>query len=72
MRATRAQADRVMWQGGDPLAAREPARAVTLFQSAVDDITVAGERVTGVVTQSAGSFEALHRGAYRPVPSPTG
>ncbi|MCB1911369.1 MAG: tRNA uridine-5-carboxymethylaminomethyl(34) synthesis enzyme MnmG [Zoogloeaceae bacterium] len=57
VRATRAQADRVMYKAA--IRRRlENQPGLTLFQSAVDDITVAGERVTGVVTQLGVRFEA--------------
>lgn len=50
VRATRAQADRVLYRQ----AIRQQLQAqanLTLFQQAVDDLLVEGERVTGVVTQ---------------------
>lgn len=50
VRATRAQADRVLYRQ----AIRQHLQAqpnLTLFQQAVDDLLVEGERVTGVVTQ---------------------
>ena len=50
VRATRAQADRVLYRQAIRLKLQtEP--NLTLFQQAVDDILVEGERVTGVVTQ---------------------
>ncbi len=51
VRATRAQADRVLYRQ----AIRQQLQAqknLTLFQQAVDDILVEGERVTAVVTQT--------------------
>ena len=57
VRATRAQADRVLYKA----AIRQRLENQTnlwLFQQAVDDITVEGERVTGVVTQIGLRFEA--------------
>ena len=57
VRATRAQADRVLYKAA--IRRRlENQPNLTLFQQAVDDITVAGERVTGVVTQLGIRFEA--------------
>jgi len=57
VRATRAQADRVMYKAA--IRKRlENQDNLTLFQQAVDDITVEGERVTGVVTQLGIRFEA--------------
>ena len=50
VRATRAQADRVLYRQAIRLKLQtEP--NLTLFQQAVDDILIEGERVTGVVTQ---------------------
>ena len=57
VRATRAQIDRQLYK-------REVRRAVetqpglTLFQQAVDDLVVAGDRVAGVVTQIGLRFDA--------------
>ncbi|KAA3653141.1 MAG: tRNA uridine-5-carboxymethylaminomethyl(34) synthesis enzyme MnmG [Proteobacteria bacterium] len=57
VRATRAQADRVLYKAA--IRRRlENQPNLTLFQQAVDDITVAGDRVTGVVTQLGIRFEA--------------
>jgi len=57
VRATRAQADRVLYKAA--IRRRlENQPNLTLFQQAVDDITVTGERVTGVVTQLGLRFEA--------------
>ena len=50
VRATRAQADRVLYRQ----AIRQQLQSqpnLTLFQQAVDDLIIEGERVTGVVTQ---------------------
>jgi len=50
VRATRAQADRVLYRKA--IRARLESQVnLTLFQQAVDDIVVEGERATGVVTQ---------------------
>jgi tRNA uridine 5-carboxymethylaminomethyl modification enzyme len=57
VRATRAQADRVLYKAA--IRQRlENQPNLWLFQQAVDDITVAGDRVTGVVTQIGLAFEA--------------
>ncbi len=57
VRATRAQADRVMYKAA--IRRRlENQPGLTLFQQAVDDLTVSGDRVTGVVTQIGLRFEA--------------
>ncbi len=57
VRATRAQADRALYR--EAIRHRlENQSNLTLFQQAVDDITVAGDRVTGVVTQLGVHFEA--------------
>ena len=57
VRATRAQADRILYKAA--IRRRlENQPNLTLFQQAVDDITVAGDRVTGVVTQIGLRFEA--------------
>ena len=57
VRATRAQADRVLYKAA--IRKRlENQPNLTLFQQAVDDITVEGDRVTGVVTQLGIHFEA--------------
>ncbi|NMF97052.1 tRNA uridine-5-carboxymethylaminomethyl(34) synthesis enzyme MnmG [Aromatoleum toluolicum] len=57
VRATRAQADRVLYKAA--IRGRlENQPNLWLFQQAVDDITVAGDRVTGVVTQIGLAFEA--------------
>ncbi|NMG28034.1 tRNA uridine-5-carboxymethylaminomethyl(34) synthesis enzyme MnmG [Aromatoleum evansii] len=57
VRATRAQADRVLYKAA--IRRRlENQPNLWLFQQAVDDITVVGDRVTGVVTQIGLAFEA--------------
>jgi len=57
VRATRAQADRVLYKAA--IRRRlENQPNLSLFQQAVDDITVVGDRVTGVVTQIGLRFEA--------------
>lgn len=57
VRATRAQADRVLYKAAiRSMLENQP--NLTLFQAAVDDITVAGHHVTGVVTQLGLRFEA--------------
>ena len=57
VRATRAQADRVLYKAA--IRRRlENQPNLWLFQQAVDDITVVGDRVTGVVTQIGLRFEA--------------
>jgi len=57
VRATRAQADRVLYKAA--IRRRlENQPNLTLFQQAVDDISVEGDRVTGVVTQLGIRFRA--------------
>lgn len=57
VRATRAQADRVLYKAA--IRHRlENQQNLWLFQQAVDDLTVTGDRVTGVVTQIGLRFEA--------------
>jgi tRNA uridine 5-carboxymethylaminomethyl modification enzyme len=57
VRATRAQADRVLYRRA--IRRRiENQPNLTLFQAAVDDLTVKGDRVTGVVTQLGLRFHA--------------
>jgi len=57
VRATRAQADRVLYKAA--IRQRlENQPNLTLFQQAVEDLTVSGDRVTGVVTQLGLRFEA--------------
>ncbi len=57
VRATRAQADRVLYKAA--IRKRlENQPNLWLFQQAVDDLTVVGDRVTGVITQIGLRFEA--------------
>jgi tRNA uridine 5-carboxymethylaminomethyl modification enzyme len=57
VRATRAQADRVLYRKA--IRTRlENQLNLTLFQQAVDDLTLEGDRVTGVVTQLGIRFSA--------------
>ncbi len=57
VRATRAQADRVLYKAA--IRRRlENQPNLSLFQAAVDDLTVTGDRVTGAVTQLGLRFEA--------------
>ncbi len=57
VRATRAQADRALYrQAVRGLLDAQP--NLLLFQQGVDDLIVAGDRVTGVVTQSGLRFQA--------------
>ena len=57
VRATRAQADRVLYKAA--IRSRlENQPNLTLFQQAADDLTLEGDRVTGVVTQLGVRFEA--------------
>jgi tRNA uridine 5-carboxymethylaminomethyl modification enzyme len=57
VRATRAQADRVLYKAAIRYRLENQPK-LWLFQQAVDDITVAGDRVTGVVTEIGLRFEA--------------
>ncbi|RFA30643.1 tRNA uridine-5-carboxymethylaminomethyl(34) synthesis enzyme MnmG [Alkalilimnicola ehrlichii] len=57
VRATRAQADRVLYKQA-VRAAVENQPNLTFFQQAVEDLTVEGDRVTGVVTQMGLRFAA--------------
>ncbi|MCB1875010.1 MAG: tRNA uridine-5-carboxymethylaminomethyl(34) synthesis enzyme MnmG [Chromatiales bacterium] len=57
VRATRAQADRVLYKAA-VLKALETQPGLTLFQQAVDDLIVEGETVVGVVTQMGLRFRA--------------
>jgi len=57
VRATRAQADRVLYKAA-VRAILENQPNLTLFQQAVDDLIVAGDRVEGVVTQTGIRFFA--------------
>jgi tRNA uridine 5-carboxymethylaminomethyl modification enzyme len=57
VRATRAQADRALYR--EAIRSRlENQHNLTIFQQAVDDITVEGERVTGAMTQLGVRFTA--------------
>ena len=57
VRATRAQADRLLYK--QAIRSRlENQPNLTLFQQAVDDLTLEGERVSGVVTQLGVRFSA--------------
>ncbi len=57
VRATRCQADRVLYKAAiRTLIEHQPGLAV--FQQAVDDLVLAGDRVIGVVTQGGLRFEA--------------
>src|SRR5512141_3081726 len=57
VRATRAQADRLLYK--QAIRSRlESQPHLTLFQQAVDDLTLTGDRVTGVVTQLGVRFSA--------------
>ncbi|HEX5757299.1 MAG TPA: tRNA uridine-5-carboxymethylaminomethyl(34) synthesis enzyme MnmG, partial [Arenimonas sp.] len=57
VRATRCQADRVLYKAAIRAAVEAQAN-LSLFQQAVDDILIDGERVTGVLTHSGLRFEA--------------
>jgi tRNA uridine 5-carboxymethylaminomethyl modification enzyme len=57
VRATRAQADRLMYKAAIRRRLENQA-GLTLFQQAVDDLTLTGDRVSGVVTQLGIRFEA--------------
>jgi len=57
VRATRAQADRVLYKAAIRHAL-ENQENLTLFQQAAEDLTVEGDRVTGVTTQMGLSFRA--------------
>jgi tRNA uridine 5-carboxymethylaminomethyl modification enzyme len=57
VRATRAQADRVLYKAA--IRRRlETQSNLTLFQQAVDDLLIRGDRVVGVVTQIGVAFDA--------------
>lgn len=57
VRATRAQADRILYKAAiRRMLENQP--NLTLFQQAVDDITLHGDKVTGVLTQVGIRFEA--------------
>ena len=57
VRATRAQADRILYKAAIRYRL-ENQENLTLFQQAVDDLTLQGDRVSGVVTQLGIRFEA--------------
>ena len=57
VRATRAQADRVLYRQAIRTRLENQSNLV-LFQQAVDDLTLEGDRVTGVATQLGIRFEA--------------
>ena len=57
VRATRAQADRVLYKNA-VRSALENQLNLSIFQQAADDLIVEGERVTGVVTQMGLRFSA--------------
>ncbi len=57
VRATRAQIDRALYRVSARIALENQPN-LTLFQQAVDDLMVEGERVTGVVTQMGLAFRA--------------
>jgi|TARA_B110000908_G_C10253659_1_gene453847 tRNA uridine 5-carboxymethylaminomethyl modification enzyme len=57
VRATRAQADRVLYKAAI-LDILQNQQNLTIFQQAVDDLIIEGDRVTGVVTQMGLTFKA--------------
>lgn len=57
VRATRAQADRILYKAAIRRMLENQAK-LTLFQQAVDDLIVEGERVVGAITQAGISFRA--------------
>jgi len=57
VRATRAQADRVLYKAAI-LEILQNQKNLTLFQQAVDDLILEGDSVTGVVTQMGLTFKA--------------
>ncbi|MDD5175269.1 MAG: tRNA uridine-5-carboxymethylaminomethyl(34) synthesis enzyme MnmG [Sterolibacterium sp.] len=57
VRATRAQTDRILYKAAIRRRLENQAN-LTLFQQAVDDLIVAGDRIAGVVTQLGIRFEA--------------
>lgn len=57
VRATRAQADRVLYKAAI-LDILQNQQNLTIFQQAVDDLIVEGDRATGVVTQMGLTFKA--------------
>lgn len=57
VRATRAQADRVLYKAAvREILENQP--NLTIFQQAADDLVVSGDRVTGVITQMGVQFNA--------------
>jgi len=59
VRATRCQADRVLYKAAIRRLIESQAGLV-VFQQAVDDLVLAGDRIEGVVTQAGLVFEARH------------
>ncbi|MCY3989298.1 MAG: tRNA uridine-5-carboxymethylaminomethyl(34) synthesis enzyme MnmG [Gammaproteobacteria bacterium] len=57
VRATRAQADRLLYKAAIRQAL-ESARGLTLFQDSVDDLVLEGDRIRGVRTRSGHEFRA--------------
>ena len=57
VRATRAQADRVLYKAAI-LNILQSQKNLTIFQQAVDDLILDGERVAGVITQMGLTFKA--------------
>ncbi|RTK96200.1 MAG: tRNA uridine-5-carboxymethylaminomethyl(34) synthesis enzyme MnmG [Neisseriaceae bacterium] len=57
VRATRAQADRILYKAYVRYALENQPN-LTLYQQAVDDIIIENDRVTGVITQSGITFKA--------------
>ena len=57
VRATRAQADRVLYKAAI-LDILQNQQNLTIFQQAVDDLIIEGDRATGVVTQMGLTFKA--------------
>jgi tRNA uridine 5-carboxymethylaminomethyl modification enzyme len=57
VRATRAQADRALYKAAIRAIVENQAN-LELFQQAVDDLVIDGDRVTGVITQSGLRFDA--------------
>ena len=58
VRATRAQADRVLYRNAVRTTLQETAN-LSIFQDAVEDILLSGDRVTGVVTRTGITFRAV-------------
>ena len=57
VRATRAQADRALYRQAIRVALQSQER-LTIFQQAVDDLVITGDKVTGVCTQMGLNFKA--------------